>query len=488
MFAYDDKPVPALRTALPGPQAAALLARDAEYVSPSYTRAYPLVVARGSGCVIEDVDGNLFLDFTAGIAVTATGHCHPEVVAAIQDQAAKLIHMSGTDFYYTPQIDLAERLARIAPGKSPKKVFFTNSGAEALEAALKLARWHTRRNRVVAFFGAFHGRTYGAMSLSGSKLVHRRGFSPLVPDIHHVEFPRNCDCENLTPLPPSLGRKGGQSPSPLGGGAGEGSCTLIADIEETIFRRTAPPDEVAAIFVEPIQGEGGYYPLPRGCLPALRELCDRHGILLVVDEVQSGMGRTGKMFASEHYGVEPDIVCSAKGIASGMPLGAMIAKSSVMDWPSGSHASTFGGNPVSCRAALATIDLLEREYMKNAADRGEQLRAKLRDLSQRRKSLANVRGLGLMTAVDVVDPADRTAFFPGLREQAIQAAFRRGLLLLGCGDSAIRFCPPLCVTAVQVDTALKILDEVLASLEPAAAGHAPVPTEGEVPEGSPTGA
>jgi 4-aminobutyrate aminotransferase len=464
MFAYDDKPVPALRTSLPGPQAAALLARDAEYVSPSYTRAYPLVVARGSGCVIEDVDGNLFLDFTAGIAVTATGHCHPEVVAAIQDQAAKLIHMSGTDFYYTPQIDLAERLAKIAPGRSPKKVFFTNSGAEALEAALKLARWHTKRNRIVAFFGAFHGRTYGAMSLSGSKLVHRRGFSPLVPDIHHVEFPRNCDCDT-----------------------GE-TCRLVADIEESIFRRTAPPDEVAAIFVEPIQGEGGYYPLPRGCLAALRELCDRHGILLVVDEVQSGMGRTGKMFASEHYGVEPDIVCSAKGIASGMPLGAMIAKSSVMDWPSGSHASTFGGNPVSCRAALATIDLLEREYMKNATDRGEQLRAGLRDLAQRRKSLANVRGLGLMTAVDVVDPADRTAFFPGLREQAIQAAFRRGLLLLGCGDSAIRFCPPLCVTAAQVDTALKILDEVLASLEPAAAGHAPVPAEGEVPEGSPTGA
>ena len=464
MFAYDDKPVPALRTSLPGPQAAVLLARDAEYVSPSYTRAYPLVVARGSGCVIEDVDDNLFLDFTAGIAVTAAGHCHPEVVAAIQDQAAKLIHMSGTDFYYTPQIDLAERMAKIAPGKSPKKVFFTNSGAEALEAALKLARWHTKRNRVVSFFGAFHGRTYGAMSLSGSKLVHRRGFSPLVPDIHHVEFPRDCDCGT------------------------RGSCRLVADIEETIFHRIAPPDEVAAIFVEPIQGEGGYYPLPLGCLPSLREMCDRHGILLVVDEVQSGMGRTGKMFASEHYGVEPDIVCSAKGIASGMPLGAMIAKSSVMDWPSGSHASTFGGNPVSCRAALATIDLLEREYMKNAADRGEQLRAGLKELTQRRRSLANVRGLGLMTAVDVVDPADRVAFFPGLRDQAIQTAFRRGLLLLGCGDSAIRFCPPLCVTAAQVETALKILDEVLVSLEPAAAGQAPVQAEGEVPEGSPTGA
>jgi 4-aminobutyrate aminotransferase len=436
MWLFDDRAVPDVRTPLPGPRGQELLARDAEFVSPSYTRVYPLVVERGSGAVVEDVDGNLFLDFTAGIAVNATGHCHPEVVAAIKDQADKLLHMSGTDFYYRPQIDLAERLAQVAPGPSPKKVFFTNSGAEALEAALKLARWHTRRNRVVAFFGAFHGRTYGAMSLSGSKLVHRRGFSPLVPDIHHVEFPRACNCR------------------------GEG-CALVADIEETIFHRTAPPEEVAAIFIEPIQGEGGYHPVPPGCLPALRALCDRHKILLVVDEVQSGMGRTGKMFASEHYGVEPDIVCSAKGIASGMPLGAIIAKADVMDWPSGSHASTFGGNPVSCRAALATIDLLEREYMANAAARGEQLRAGLRELAGRHPFLANVRGMGLMTAVDVMNPADPQAHSPGLREKVVQAAFHRGLLLLGCGDSGIRFCPPLCITAAQVDVALRLLDGVL---------------------------
>src|SRR5580698_4117833 len=351
MWQFDNKQVPDLQTSLPGPAAQALLERDAKFVSPSYTRVYPLVVARGSGAVIEDVDGNRFLDLTAGIAVTATGHCHPEVVAAIKDQADKLLHMSGTDFYYRPQIDLAERLAKVAPGPSPKKVFFTNSGAEAIEGALKLARWHTERNRVVAFFGAFHGRTYGAMSLSGSKLVHRRGFSPLVPDIHHVEFPRAC---------PTSGCEEG--------------CNLVRNISDTIFKRTCPPDEVAAIFIEPIQGKGGYHPVPAGCLPALRQLCDKHGILLVVDEVQSGMGRTGKMFAVEHYGVEPDIVCSAKGIASGMPLGAIIARASVMDWPSGSHASTFGGNPVACRAALATIDLLEREYMANAAARGEQLR------------------------------------------------------------------------------------------------------------------
>jgi 4-aminobutyrate aminotransferase len=455
MFHYDDRTVPDVRTTLPGPNAAELLTRDAVFVSPSYTRVYPLVVERGSGCVIEDVDGNLFLDFTAGIAVNATGHCHPEVVAAIKDQADTLLHMSGTDFYYRPQIDLSERLAKVAPGPSPKKVFFTNSGAEALEAALKLSRWHTKRNRVVAFFGAFHGRTYGAMSLSGSKLVHRRGFSPLVPDIHHVEFPREC---------PQTCRKAQGRPSL--GLEGDGSCGLIADIADTIFRRVCPPEEVAAIFVEPIQGEGGYNPIPAGCLPALRELCDKHGILLVVDEVQSGMGRTGKMFAVEHYGVEPDIICSAKGIASGMPLGAIIAKASVMDWPSGSHASTFGGNPVSCRAALATIDLLEREYMANAAARGEQLRAGLQKLAEYHPELANVRGMGLMTAVDVMSTTDPKSPSPALRERVIEMAFHRGLLLLGCGESAIRFCPALCVTDAQVETALALLDGVFETVEP----------------------
>ncbi len=336
MWLFDNRAVPDLRTPLPGPAASALLERDERYMSPSYTRVYPLVCARGSGAVIEDVDGNLFLDFTAGIAVTSTGHCHPEVVAAIQDQASKLIHMSGTDFYYQPQIDLAQRLSELAPGPSPKRVFFTNSGAEALEAGLKLARWHTGRSRALAFFGAFHGRTYGAMSLSGSKLVHRRGFSPLVPDIHHVPFPRGCQ-----------------------GCMAQGSdCTCVRNIEETVLTRIAPPDEIAAIFVEPIQGEGGYHVPPAGFLPALRALCDRHGMLLVADEVQTGFGRTGKLFALEHWNVEPDILCLAKGIASGMPLGAIVARGDVMDWPPGSHASTFGGNPVSCRAALATLDIL----------------------------------------------------------------------------------------------------------------------------------
>lgn len=440
MWLFDNVTVPDIRTPLPGPNGAEMLARDKLYLSPSYTPVYPLFVERASGAVVQDVDGNLFLDFTAGIAVTNTGHCHPEVVAAIQDQAAKLLHMSGTDFYYRPQIDLAEKLAEIAPGPTPKKVFFCNSGAEAVEGALKLARWHTKRNRVVAFFGAFHGRTYGAMSLSGSKLTHRRGFAPLVPDIHHVEFPRTCpECE-----------------------AHSGPCRLIANIENTIFKRTCPPEEVAAIFVESIQGEGGYHPIPRGCLAALRSLCDANGIMLVADEVQSGMGRTGKMWAVEHYGVEPDIICSAKGIASGLPLGAIIAKADVMDWPSGSHASTFGGNPVSCRAALATIDLLEREYMANAAARGEQLRAGLRELTRTHHGLTDVRGLGLMTAVDLPSPS--------VREQVIRAAFERGLLLLGCGEAAIRFCPPLCVSAAQVGTAIAILDGVLGAAGRGAGG------------------
>jgi len=435
---FDDCPVPDIKTPLPGPRARDLLERDARFVSPSYTRVYPLVVERGSGAVIQDVDGNLFLDFTAGIAVTASGHCHPHVVEAITHQANRLLHMSGTDFYYQPQIDLAQRLAELAPGDGSHRVFFTNSGAESLEAALKLARWHTGRSRVIAFFGAFHGRTYGAMSLSGSKLVHRRGFSPLVPDIHHVPYPRGCES------------------------CSAGDCACVRQIEETVLRRTAPPDEVAAVFVEPIQGEGGYHVPPPGFLPGLRELCDRHGMLLVVDEVQSGMGRTGKMFACQHWDVVPDIICLAKGIASGMPLGAIIARDEVMNWPSGSHASTFGGNPVSCRAALATLDLIEGGYMANAAARGEQLRAGLRQLRQTHAELGDVRGLGLMTAVDVVRSREPYEPDAALRDRLVQAAFRRGLLLLGCGESAIRFCPPLCVTAAQVDTALGVLGGVLA--------------------------
>jgi 4-aminobutyrate aminotransferase len=446
MWLFDDRTVPFLKTELPGPRAREFLERDGRVMSPSYTRGYPLVVERGSGAVIEDVDGNLFLDFTAGIAVTAAGHCHPHVVAAIKDQADKLLHMSGTDFYYEPEIALAERLVAIAPGPSPKKVFFTNSGAESLEAALKLARWHTGRPRAIAFVGAFHGRTYGAMSLSGSKVVHRRGFTPLVPDIHHAPYPRKDQLDD-----PSSAREN------------------LRFIEDTLLRKLAPPDEVAAIFVEPIQGEGGYHVPPPDFLPLLRALCDRHGILLVLDEVQTGMGRTGKMFAIEHWDVEPDIICLAKGIASGMPLGAMIAKTDVMDWPSGSHASTFGGNPVSCRAALATIELLEGELIENARRQGDRLKAGIQDLRpQFPEILGDVRGLGLMVAVDVVRDGN---YDPKLRDRIVNEAFDRGLLLLGCGESAIRCCPPLCVTSEQVERALELLSETLTAIASPAPAH-----------------
>jgi 4-aminobutyrate aminotransferase len=422
---YRDEP--RINGPLPGPRSARWLKRDEQVMSPSYTRAYPLVVRRAKGAMVEDMDGNRFLDYTAGIAVTSAGHSHPRVVAAIRKQAGRLIHMSGTDFYYTPQVKLAERLAALAPGGEPKRVFFTNSGAEAIEAALKLARHHTGRNRALAFMNAFHGRTYGAMSLSGSKLAQRRGFSPLVPDIHHVRYG---DLESVN------------------------AC----------LRTICPPDELAAIFVEPIQGEGGYIVPPPDFLPGLRELCDRHGVMLVFDEVQCGMGRTGKMFASEHWGVAGDIVCLAKGIADGLPLGAIVARASVMDWPSGSHASTFGGNPVACAASLATLRLIESRYMANARRRGRQLCDGLKTLAHRFPCIREVRGMGLMIGVEIQTDTGEPA--PGLRDWLIDLAFHRGLLLLPCGASTVRICPPLCLTKRQVEIGLeKISDTLSASLE-----------------------
>jgi 4-aminobutyrate aminotransferase len=411
---------------LPGPRSARWLARDEQVMSPSYTRVYPLVVRRARGAMIEDMDGNRFLDFTAGIAVTGVGHSHPRVVAAIRRQSQRLIHMSGTDFYYVPQVRLAERLAALAPGNEPKRVFFTNSGAEAIEAALKLARRHTGRNRALAFINAFHGRTYGAMSLSGSKPMQRRGFSPLVPDIHHARFG---DLESV----------------------------------RAVLRTICPADELAAIFVEPIQGEGGYIVPPDEFLPGLRRLCDEHGVLLVFDEVQSGMGRTGKMFASEHWGVAADIVCLAKGIANGLPLGAIVARASVMDWPSGSHASTFGGNPVACAASLATIKLLEGRYIANARRRGRQLMEGLLDLARRFSFIREVRGLGLMIGVEIQSETGEAA--PGLRDWLIDLAFHHGLLLLPCGPSSIRFCPPLCLTGRQVEIGLGLFGATLSAAE-----------------------
>lgn len=433
---------PDIKTPLPGPRAAALIELDRSYVSPSYTRVYPLVVARGEGSWIYDVDGNEFLDLTAGIAVTSTGHCHPRVVKAITDQAHMLLHMSGTDFYYTPQIALAEQLAELAPMAGRSRVFFGNSGAEAIEAAFKLARWHTRRELNIAFFGAFHGRTMGALSLTASKTIQRKFYNPLVPGIYHVPYPNCYRC-------------------PYGQCHTKCAMDCISWIEDTLFRTIFPPEEVSAIFVEPIQGEGGYIVPPSGFLPALKELAGKYGILLVTDEVQSGMGRTGKMFASEHFGVEPDIMALAKGIASGMPLGATVAGVDIMDWEAGSHASTFGGNPVSCAAALATIELLKEGLMENAAQRGEQFMSGLRALQQDIECIGDVRGKGLMVGVELVKDRETKERAEDWRNQAIRRAFEKGLLLLGCGENTIRLCPSLAISVEEVDTALSILEEVL---------------------------
>ncbi|HLW44435.1 MAG TPA: aminotransferase class III-fold pyridoxal phosphate-dependent enzyme, partial [Candidatus Acidoferrales bacterium] len=343
----SEAKLPMLLTPLPGPKARAVIARDAQFVSPSYTRGYPLVAKSGRGAMVEDVDGNMFLDFAAGIAVVSTGHCHPRVVEAIQKQAAELIHISCTDFYYPGLVELAERLSAVAPGKEAKKVYFGNSGTEAIEAAIKLARYHTRRDKIIAFHGCFHGRTLGALSLTASKAIQRKGFGTLLAGVFHIPYPNSYRCPYGNPFP----------------------CTCVESatfLEREIFKRLVDPEEVAAIFIEPIQGEGGYVPAPKEFLVELQRICRKHGILLVCDEVQSGMGRTGKWWASDHAGIEPDILCVAKGIASGMPLSATIARASLMDWKPGAHASTFGGNPVCVAAALATMDLLETQYIENA--------------------------------------------------------------------------------------------------------------------------
>src|SRR5262252_6887329 len=374
---------PKIRTKLPGPNARKVLEGDARYISPSYTRSYPLVAKRGQGAVIEDVDGNEFLDFSSGIAVTSTGHCHPEVVAAIQKQAGELIHMSGTDFYYENMITLAERLAKIAPMSGPVRVYYGNSGAEAIEAAIKLARYHTKRQGIVAFYGAFHGRTMGALSLTASKTQQRRRFFPLVPGVAHVPYP-------------NIYRK------PEGMTAEEHIAECVRFIEDRVFKTIMPPEECAAIFIEPIQGEGGYLPAPTEFLRELRRICDKHGILLVADEVQSGAGRSGKWWAIQHTGVEPDMVTIAKGIASGMPLGITLTRADIMDWVPGSHASTFGGNPVCIAAALATMNVLEREGVKNAETVGGHMLDRLHTWTKKHPMVGDVRGRGLMIGVEIV--------------------------------------------------------------------------------------
>jgi len=417
------RPVPSIVTELPGPRARAHIEFDHAWTSPSLPRAYPIVPLRGEGCAVEDIDGNVFLDFAAGIAVNSTGHAHPRVSAAIAKQAAELIHFSASDFYLPIYAYAAERLARTAPMQGPTRVFIGNSGAEAVEAGLKLARYHTRRPNIVAFLGAFHGRTMGAVSLTASKAKYHAHFGPLLPGIYHVPF----------------------------GSAG------LDELEQRVFRRLMPADEFAAVIVEPIQGEGGYVVPDAAFFPRLREICDRHGILLIVDEVQSGAGRTGKMWAIEHFGVEPDILLTAKGIASGMPIGAMIAKAEIMSWGPGAHGSTYGGNPVALAAMMETMALLEEGLIENAAERGDQAQQGLRPLLERFPDLVrDVRGKGLMVGIQ---------FDSGETAGAVQMqAFERGLLVLEAGDDCVRMSPPLVVTAAEMATAIRIFSESVAAV------------------------
>jgi 4-aminobutyrate aminotransferase len=434
---------PNIKTPLPGPNAKAIIDRDAAFVSPSYTRDYPLVIARGDGAVVEDVDGNTFLDCAAGIAVNSTGVSHPEVVKAIADQAAKFIHMSGTDFYYEPQVRLAEELASLVPIAGEVRTFFGNSGTEATEAAIKLSRYHTRRANVIAFLGSFHGRSLGALALTSSKSVQRRGFGPLMPGVYHAPYPDRYR---------------------FNGSADACAEASLAFIREQILVHLTAPDEVAAIVVEPIQGEGGYIVPPQAFLQGLRELATKHGIMLVLDEVQSGMGRTGKMFAAEHFGITGDIVNVAKGIASGLPLGVTCARRDVMDWPPGAHASTFGGNPVACAAALVTIRLLREQLVQNAAAVGDYLMNGMRALADKHAIIGDVRGKGLMIGVELVRDRTTKARAPEERNAVVQAMFRRGVLILGAGRNAVRFAPPLVLTRAQADAALRLFDESLAEI------------------------
>jgi 4-aminobutyrate aminotransferase len=429
----------------PGPKAQAIVARDENWTSTCYIKEYPLVVARGQGVMIEDVDGNRFLDFMAGIAVSSTGYGHPKVIAAVKDAADRFLHICGSDFYYEGMAQLCERLALLAPGPSKKRVFLTNSGTEAVEGAIKLARYATRRTAIIAFRGAFHGRTTGAVTLTSSKARQHAGFGPLLPDVHHVPFAYRYRCQFC---------------------ASEPACNrgCLDVIEQELFTRQLDPQDVAAIFVEPVQGEGGYIVPPPGYLRGLRAMCDRYGILLVADEVQCGVGRTGKMFACEHEGIEPDILLTAKGLGSGMPIGAIVAKDSVTTWQTGSHGSTFGGNPVCCAAALATLDVVEGGLMANAVRMGDRLISAARQLMDKHPCIGDVRGQGLMVGVEFVK--DRATREPAgdLVHELVQRAFRQGLLLLGAGKSTLRLAPPLIINDQDVDTAVGMIDDILAQL------------------------
>ncbi|HEV2799403.1 MAG TPA: acetyl ornithine aminotransferase family protein [Pyrinomonadaceae bacterium] len=439
---------PEIKTALPGPKGQQIVAADAQFVTPSYPRpSFKLVAERGEGVWVTDVDGNVFLDCNAGVAVCSTGHCHPEIVRVIQEQAAELIHMCGTDYYYRQMPDLAQKLDEIVPVPSPTRTHFANSGTEAIETALKLAMHATGRQKFIAFFNSFHGRTLGSLSLTSSKIAQRMGFKRSVLDVTHVPYP-NAFRHPFTGQPTDEASV---------------SRDCLAWIEERLFKTTTPPEEVAAIVVEVVQGEGGYVPAPREFLHGLRRICDREGILLIVDEVQSGMGRTGKMFACDHHDLRPDIICLAKGIASGLPMGACVARADLMDWKPGAHASTFGGNPVALSAALKTIELLEGGLVANSAEVGAYLKAGLEKLKQKHDCIGDVRGLGLMVGVEFVAGGGSLDAAPELRDRIETACFERGLIILGAGANTIRWSPPLTLTRENVDVALEIFDEAIAA-------------------------
>jgi len=433
----------------PGTKAKSLIERDRKVVSPSYPRGYPFVMDHGKGVYVWDVDGNKFLDFAAGIAVNSTGHSHPAVVKAIQEQAEKFIHISS-DFYHPRWIELSEYLNKIAPFEEDAVIFVTNSGTESVESALKLARYHTGRTQFIAFLGGFHGRTHGSVTLTASKPHYHRGFYPLMNGVTHIPFP--------DPYRPVLQINQGED-------VGD---SVIRYLEDNIFGHLVPAQDVAGIIIEPIQGEGGYVVPPAGFFPKLRELCTKHGILLIADEVQSGVGRTGKWWAIENFGVEPDIVTTAKGIASGVPFGAMIARKSITTWPKGSHGNTYGGNPLACVASIETLKLIEGGFMQNAAEVGAYCLDRLAKMQSRHTSIGVVRGIGLMIGIEFVKDHESREPAESLRDVVVDRAFENGLLTLGCGTSTIRVSPPLCISKAEIDEGLAILEEAITFAEKAA--------------------
>ena len=431
----------------PGPKAREILERDEKLISPSYVRFYPLVVESGKGCIIRDVDGNEYIDFNSGLVCMNVGHNHPKVIEALKKQLEKFLHYSNTDFYYREVVDLAERLCEITPGNFEKKVYYGNSGTEAVEAAIKLAKWHTRKPQFIGFVSAFHGRTIGSLSFTASKPVQRRYFFPLMSGVTHVSYPYCYRCPFKQTFP-------------------DCNYWCIDFIDEYVLQKYIPPEEVAAILFEPIQGEGGYIVPPDGYFQRLKKLADKYGILLIDDEVQAGMGRTGRWFAIEHWEVEPDIICMAKALASGLPLGATVARAKIMDWEGGSHASTFGGNPLSCVAAMAVIDIIkEQNLLENATRQGNYIMKRLRELAEQSKIIGEVRGKGLMIGVEIVEDKNSKKPAPNLAKEIMMRSWKRGVAIITCGVSTLRIAPPLIITRELVDAAMEIVEDAIREVE-----------------------